>query len=132
VALAGTIVVHLLLHWDWIVKMLVRYFKKLLHVSRLQFAVDLLLFIAFNAVMLSGLMISRTVMPALGLSAFSNPAMHLLHSSSANATLVLVGIHFAFNWNWVVSSVRRIVINPLLSLFKKQKPLPVTVEVERH
>jgi len=133
VALAGTIVVHLLLHWDWIVKVLLRYFKKLLHVSRLQFVVDLLLFTAFTAVIMSGLMISRAVMPALGLSAISNPAMRMLHSTSANATLVLVGIHFAFNWGWVVSTVRRVLINPLRSfVFKKQQPAPVMVEADHH
>ena len=132
VALAVTIVVHLLLHWDWIANVLLRYFKKLWSVSRLQFILDTLLFIAFNAVMLSGLMISRTVMPALGLAVISNPAMRLLHSTSANATLVLVGIHFALNWGWVVTTVRRVIVNPLRGLFKRPAPAPVAVEANHH
>ena len=119
-AFAGAIVVHLLLHWDWIVNVMVKFFKKLFHTSRLQFAVDTLLFVAMTAVIASGLMISKTVMPALGLSAIRNPMMQGLHSLSANATLLLVGVHFALNWNWVVNAVRRVIVVPLQSLFHKQ------------
>ena len=61
VAFAGTIIVHLLLHWKWIVTIGRKFFKKLLHVSRVKFLVDLLLFIAFTTVMMSGIMISRSM-----------------------------------------------------------------------
>jgi hypothetical protein len=127
-AFAGAIVVHLLLHWDWIVNILVKFFKKLFHTSRLQFVLDILLFTAFTAVMASGLLISKTVMPALGLSAISNPMMRSLHSLSANATLILVGFHFALNWNWVVSAVRHTLVLPLMSALGKKQPVSVTID----
>lgn len=60
-ALAGTIIVHLLLHWKWISSVLLRFFKKLWHSSRLKFVIDTLLFTAFVGVMASGIVISRSV-----------------------------------------------------------------------
>jgi hypothetical protein len=127
-AFAGAIIVHLLLHWNWIVTVMVKFFKKLFHVSRLQFVLDIVLFVAMTAVMMSGILISKTILPALGLKAARNPMMQGLHSLSANATLLLVGVHFALNWNWVVNAVRRVIVAPLESLTRKnQQPIPVTL-----
>jgi hypothetical protein len=124
VAFAGAIVVHLLLHWNWIVSVMVKFFRKLFHTSRLQFVLDILLFIAFNAVMMSGFMLSRDVLPFFGLRPLESPVMRALHSLSANATLILVGVHFALNWNWVVNAVRHFAIDPLRAWFGR-KPTPV-------
>lgn len=132
-ALLGAIVVHLLLHWDWIAGVLRRFFKRFWHASRLQFIVDILLFVAFTTVMLSGILISRAVLPALGLSATRDQIWRALHSLSADATLLLVGVHFALNWNWVVSAVRRVLLDPLRALFtrKERQPVPVVIDAPR-
>lgn len=128
VAFAATILIHLLLHWKWIVTVGGQFFRKLFHTSRLKFAVDSLLFIAFTAVMMSGLMISRNVMAALGISLPGGPAWRTIHSLSANGTLVLVGLHFALSWNWVVAMVKRYIVQPLLPA-RKTAPQPLqTVE----
>ncbi len=57
VALAATIIVHLLMHWKWIISVGKTFFVKLFHSSRLKFFVDVLLFLDFNLLMLSGLLI---------------------------------------------------------------------------
>lgn len=133
-ALAGTLVVHILLHWKWVVGVVKQYFKKLLHVSRLQLALDILLFASFVTVMTSGLMVSRTILPALGLQLARNEAFRSLHSLSANATILLVGLHFALNWGWVVGAVKRHVIAPVRGLFARaplpSASLPAAVEVK--
>jgi hypothetical protein len=129
-ALLGAIVVHLLLHWDWIAGVLRRFFKRFWHTSRLQFIVDILLFVAFTTVMLSGILISRAILPALGLSATRDQIWLALHSLSADATLLLVGVHFALNWNWVVSAVRRVLLDPLRALFTRKQPQPVPVVID--
>lgn len=129
VALAAAIVIHLLLHWDWIVNVLFKFFKRIFQTSRLQFVVDFLLFAAFNAVMLSGFLISQDVLPFIGIRPLESPVMRTLHSLSADATLILTGVHFALSWNWIVSAVRRCVISPIASVFSR-KPLPAPVAVE--
>jgi hypothetical protein len=118
-ALAGTVLVHLLLHWKWIRGVLLTFFKKLWHTSRLKFVVDLLLFISFTAVMLSGVMISRAVLPALGIHLGENFAWRMLHNLSATLSLWLVAIHFALNWDMVVEMTRRYGIEPLAKRFRR-------------
>ncbi len=116
VALAGTLVMHLLLHWRWIVSVSLHFFRQLWHDSRLQYVVDLLLFISFTTVMMSGLMISRVVLPALGIAMTRNPAWVPLHSLSANATLALIAMHTALHWNWIVKTSKRYLVDPLANL----------------
>jgi hypothetical protein len=128
-AFAGTLIVHLLLHWKWVVSITKQFFKKLLHVSRLQLVLDTLLFVAFTTVMTSGLMISKTILPTLGIQLDHNQTFRSLHSLSADATLLLVGLHFALNWNWVVNAVKRHIVAPVAGLFHGA-PQPVAVPVE--
>lgn len=113
IALWGTIVVHLFLHWEWIVQVTVRFFRRLFHSSRLNFVVDLLLLVAFVMVLLSGLMISRSLLPALGIQISHSPSWRFLHSWSADVMLVLVGIHFALHWKWIINTFRRMFVNPV-------------------
>jgi hypothetical protein len=130
-ALAGTLIVHLLLHWKWITTVAIRFFRKLFHTSRLKFLVDVLLFTACTVVMMSGLMISRSIVDVLGINLASNPSWRFLHSTSADAALWLVGLHFALNWKWVVSMVKRHILTPLFSLGRRNNTRPVPVPVDK-
>jgi hypothetical protein len=134
VALAGTLIVHLLLHWDWVIGVLKTFFRKLFHISRLKFVVDALLLVAMVTVMVSGLMISRVVFPALGVSVIENQDWRILHSLSADLMLWLTALHFALNWKWVVSMFKRYIVSPIASLRLRgttPQAQPVMVEVER-
>src|SRR5512133_3082371 len=113
VAFAGTILVHLLLHWKWIIQVGRSFFVKLFHTSRLKFVVDSLLFVAFLTVMLSGMMISRSVLPFLNLQLGRSFIMTRLHTVSTSAMLLMVGLHFALSWDWVVGMVRRYILSPI-------------------
>lgn len=141
-AFFGAILVHLLLHWKWITQVTLQFFRKLFHTSRLQYGVDVALLISFTAAMLSGLLISRVALPALNLSLFlgRNFAWTRLHAASATSTLLLIALHFALHWDWVVTMTRRYLINPLRGLFSRRgrtpaesqgRPAVVPVEVER-
>lgn len=122
VALLLVVVFHIFLHWDWIISVGKKYFSKLWHTSRLKFFVDILVFLSFISVSFSGLVISENFMPALGLS-FNTTSMvwRILHSLTADAAVMLIGLHFALNWKWVVNSIKSYVIAPL----SKKKRLSV-------
>lgn len=124
VAFAAVVIIHILLHWQWVVSVGLNFFKKLFHTSRLKFVVDALMFLAVTTVMMSGIMISRSVSAALGIELVSNPAWRFLHSLSANLSMGLVGLHFALNWRWVAAMAKRYIAGPVLSQVRKPQPAP--------
>lgn len=130
VAFFATILLHLMLHWKWIASMTAQFFKKLFHASRLQYVVDALLFVSFTTAMLSGLMISRVVVPVLNLSLLrgENFAWRGLHAASATTTLLMVALHFALHWDWVVGMTARYLVRPITGLFpRRRQAAPVKV-----
>jgi hypothetical protein len=111
-AFASAVILHLLLHWDWVVQVTLKFFRKLFHTSRLNYVLNLALLIDFVMIMLSGLLISRSVLPALGLQVASNPAWRFLHSSAADFSLLLLGLHLALHWKWILSTTKRYLFSP--------------------
>ena len=106
-ALAGTIIVHLLLNWEWIVNVTKRLFIKATNGARINYALNWLLFIDGILIMLSGIMISESAMPALGIALPMNFAWRSLHDMSANLALLIMGLHLAMHWNWIVTTFKR-------------------------
>ncbi len=130
-ALAGTLFVHILLHFEWIKNVLVRFFTRLWHKSRLQFVLDVLLFVDVISIMVSGLFISHAILPALGLQTQRGGAWRMIHSLSADIGIWLVAIHFALNWKWIVNNVGRYLLNPVKRLFQpRNAPVVVPVRID--
>lgn len=131
-ALAATLIIHIVLHWNWVITVGVQFFRKLFHSSRLNFLVDGLLFVVFVLVMLSGILISESVVRVFGLQLRASPGWRLLHARSADASLILTGLHFALHWKWVVETIQHSLIGPLGRTLhpKKLQPSQVTVPVK--
>jgi hypothetical protein len=110
-ALAGTIVVHLLLNWEWIVNVTKRLFVKATNGARVNYVLNWLLFIDGILIMLSGIMISKSAMPTLGIALPMNFAWRRLHDMSANIALLIMGLHIAMHWNWIVTTFKRVFFN---------------------
>lgn len=110
--LALALLLHLLWHWDWIVAVLRRLFARIAASSRLNLVLNLTLFVAFSVAVLSGLMISRVVLPGLGLELEHSATWRGLHAQSADLVLVLVGFHLALQWKWIFRGVRKYVLVP--------------------
>ncbi len=122
---AGAIITHLLLHWNWLIKVGGEFFKKLFHQSRLNFVVDALFFVAMTGAMFSGLMISKSILPALGIQLDISHGWKSIHSLMSDTSLILLGVHFALHWKWVVANVRRYIVNPIRGLFQRPASSPV-------
>lgn len=122
---AGAIITHLLLHWDWLIKVGGEFFKKLFHQSRLNFVVDALFFVAMTGAMFSGLMISKSILSTLGIQLDVSRGWKSIHSLMSDTSIVLLGIHFALHWKWVVTNVGRYVVNPIRGLFQQPVASPV-------
>lgn len=118
VALGGTIIVHLLLNWNWLVEVTKRFFTKGLNGARTNYILNWLLFIDGIMIMVSGIMISESIVPTLGLMLPQDMAWRSLHDLSANISLLLMGIHITLHWSWIVNSFKRLV--------NFSRPQPVT------
>jgi hypothetical protein len=105
--------VHLLLSWDWIVQTTGRFMGKTSNQARINYVLNWLLFIDGTVIMLSGFMISESLLPALGITLPTNFAWRSLHDLSANLFLLLLGLHTALHWNWIVDTFKRYIFQPL-------------------
>ena len=111
------IVYHLFLHWEWIIRISREFFRKLFHSSRLNYFMDFLLLVAFVTTMLSGLLISQTILPIFNLQVKQNSIWRLIHNFSADLALFLVALHFALHWKWIINQFRHWVFLPLSNRF---------------
>jgi len=99
--------VHLTLHWDWVVRTTRRLFTRRGH-DRLIWLVNLALLFAMALCIASGIIISRVALPYLGIYMISNGWWTQLHTLTAEITLGLVPVHAALRWKWIVSVGRRV------------------------
>ena len=117
VSALAAIVVHLLLSWDWIVQITKRFASKMNWQTRINYILNWAMFVDVTLVMLSGLAISRVFMPSIGIALPENFAWRSLHDLSANLFILLLGLHTALHWNWVVDTFKRYIFQPLGKLF---------------
>ncbi len=116
IAIAIGLVVHLVQHTNWIVTTTHRIFSATSWRNRLNYLMMGALFLAFVAVIASGLIISEVALPWLGIT--TNPASFWvwLHLAAVSAVLWLTALHVALNWKWITTTVRRYVMKPLASV----------------
>lgn len=117
VAFTVALVVHLLLHWDWIVATAKRLFQKMSAQVRLKSIINLAIFVNMAIMIVSGLLISEVVLRPLGLQVGS--FWRVLHVTSANAVIWLVGLHVAMSWKWILNAVRQHVGQPIMHFARR-------------
>lgn len=123
VSLIAAIITHLLFNWEWIVNVTKTFFKKLFHESRLNYVVNLLFFIAMTGSFFSGLLISKDVMAALGIQLDVSRGWKSIHTLTSDASVILLGLHVALHWKWIVTNIGRYIVTPIRNLFQR-RPAP--------
>ncbi len=129
VSLIAGLITHLLFNWNWIVNVTKTFFKKLFHESRLNYVINLLFFIAMTGALFSGLMISKDVLSTLGIQLNAGGAWKMIHKLTADASVLILGLHVAMHWKWIVNSIGRYVVSPVRNLFQRQ-PVPQALSVQ--
>jgi Domain of unknown function (DUF4405) len=108
------VIVHLLSQWDWTISSSRTFFSRLTQRIRVTYVLNWALFIAGVLVFFSGLVISENALPALGLSLGTRGGTslfgfwHQMHTLSADAVLILAGIHLGLNWRWVLNAMKQV------------------------
>ena len=106
IGLGVALLVHLTLHWDWVV----RTTRKLLRPGgreRFIWLVNLLLLVSMTLCIASGILISEVALPQLGITPPASSFWRQMHGTTATLTLILVPIHAALRWRWIVGVARR-------------------------
>lgn len=111
--MGAVLLVHILLHWQWVVVVIRRFFQRLTREVRLNAIVNICIFICFTAILFSGLMISESVMPLFGVRRMEVPFWKWLHHIASDVTLWLIAIHIGLHWRWIVNVVKRQLVAPL-------------------
>ena len=110
IALGVALLSHIILHRDWIVTVAQRFAGNVSRRTRLNTILNAALFITFGLIMISGLLISESATGMLSLSGSRDPFWRMLHVNASNVVLVLVGLHIALHWKWVVNTFKRYVL----------------------
>jgi hypothetical protein len=107
IGLGVALLVHLTLHWDWVI----RTTRKLLRRDgreRLIWVVNLLLLVSMTLCVASGILISEVALPELGITVAASSFWRQVHDTTATLTLILVPVHAALRWRWIVGVARRL------------------------
>ena len=116
-AMLAALTLHLLLSWDWIINISQRFMGKLGTQNRINYILNWLLFIDGTLLIVSGVMISEVAMPFLGIRLPEGFAWRRLHDMSANLGLLMLGLHTALHWSWIVNTFSRYLVKPVARLF---------------
>ena len=110
-AMVGMVLVHLLLAWSWIASQSRRFFTLQSIRARINYILNLSLFGAVTAVILSGILISQKAIPALTGSTSAREMdwrWDALHNRFSEIVLMLAGFHLAINWEWALAAAQKI------------------------
>jgi len=130
IAFGAAIVVHLLLHWRWIVSTTQRLFSTAPNQARLSYAINLALFIDMTVVIFTGLMVSEIALPSLGLNLAGGRGWMGLHRTASDVAVILLGFHVALSWRWIVGVVKNLWAR-LVAPRPQLVPVPIPVESAR-
>jgi len=120
-SMMAVLIIHLLLSWDWITEISHRFLGKLGVQNRINYLLNWLLFIDGTLLIVSGVMISEVALPAMGIKLPLGFAWRRLHDMSANFALILLGVHTALHWSWVINTCRKYLIQPFAGLFSSKQ-----------
>ena len=111
-AIVGMVFAHLLLSWSWIASLSRRMFAVGTTArARINYLLNLLLFVAVTAAIFSGILISQKAIPVL-IGTKDAPDMDWrwdsLHNDFSQAVLMLAGFHLAINLDWVLAAAQKV------------------------
>lgn len=98
IALLGGVLAHLLLHWPWVASRSKRILQPQSARTRVNYALNLTLFVSMIAALASGFAISKVVMP-LHLTPDQYLKWHGIHDLSSRVALFAAALHLALNWD---------------------------------
>lgn len=120
IAIGAAMVVHLVQHAGWAATTGKRIFGRTSLRNRLNYLMMAALFLGFVTIISSGLLISESALPALGIHPPALEFWAWLHLASVVWVLGLTALHIAFNLDWIGSTARRYLVAPLVARMRPE------------
>ncbi|MBX3064819.1 MAG: DUF4405 domain-containing protein [Anaerolineae bacterium] len=127
-AFGTALLIHIVLHWSWIVSVTKSFFAHLFHESRLNYVLNLALLIDMGVVVITGIIISRTL--GLNLGGSDNGVIQPLHLLASHLSLILIGLHVALHWKWIVTHVQKYLLRLPQLLRRGVTPVPSEAAIQ--
>lgn len=100
------ILIHIGLNYRWVVNTTKKIMDpKLPKKTRFSYLINILLLISMVTVIITGILISRVVLP--GFAVQEGHSIRGIHGLSADATLAFVGLHIGVHWQWVLGICKK-------------------------
>jgi len=106
-ALCPLVLVHVVMQWQWFVIQFQRIRTTRAYRVRINTLLNLGLLFMMSAVLLSGILSSRQVTSVIGESLGRARIWSEIHGWLNFIVVVLVGLHLALNWDWMIAALRR-------------------------
>lgn len=105
--MGGAYLTHIALNWRWVANVTMRMFApRLTARTRMGYILNWLLFASMTLTIVSGILISRVVLPQLNMG--NHVWFKMTHTTLPYLLLILVGIHIGLHWHWVISMTKRL------------------------
>lgn len=108
IALGLILLVHLGMHWKWVVNMVKNFFRMNNLMQPIKLILDIAGFAAFFTIIISGILMSRSVLPTLGLASMHSHTLKLLHVTATRVSIYIVGAHLLLNLKTIYKMVGRL------------------------
>lgn len=104
--IGGAVLIHLALNYKWIIGISKKIFSKELNNKlRISYILNIMLFICFTLIIISGVLISKTIITNIS---SQNRIWKVIHIGVPNITLCLIGIHIGLHWNWIMNMSKKL------------------------
>lgn len=100
------ILTHIGLNYRWVINTTKKILDpKLPKKTRFNFSLNLLLLVSMATVIITGILISRVVLPSFAIQ--GNHSIRGIHSISSDVTLAIIGLHVGVHWQWIMSICKK-------------------------
>lgn len=106
---------HIVLSWNWIASNWRRAIENSAPRARINYLLNLSLFVLMAIVVVSGVVVSEYAVPAMGVAPMGNRRWEQFHNFSASLVIPVAALHLALNWSWIQRAWRRYVSRGKLS-----------------
>ncbi len=93
---------HLTINWNWISTNSSKFFNRQLHKKLFDYFLNWLLYVLMMIVTVSGIVISESALPSIGIHFTPNHFWSTIHDISANLLMATLGVHIALHWKWIL------------------------------